>query len=186
MKENFEACLKGMLRSEGGFVNHPKDPGGMTNLGVTKRVWESWVKREVTEQEMRDLKPGQVRDLYKTLYWDACRCDELPWGVDYSVFDFAVNAGVKRSIITLQRGIGVKDDGILGPGTMKAVQETDPIRIIGGYFDSRIRFYQQLKNYETFGKGWHHRAATVSLDAKRMYEKNVLKKTTDSEPSPSQ
>jgi lysozyme family protein len=186
MKENFETCFKGMLKSEGGFVNHPKDPGGMTNLGVTKRVWESWVKREVTEKEMRDLKPNDVRDLYKTFYWDPCRCDELSWGVDYSVFDFAVNAGVKRSIITLQRGIGVKDDGIFGPATMKVVQEKDPINLIGGYFNARITFYKQLKNYETFGKGWDRRAAHVLVDSKRMHEKHLEKSSTDSEPSLSQ
>ena len=186
MKENFDACFKGMLRSEGGFVNHPKDPGGMTNLGVTKRVYESWVKREVTEKEMRDLKPADVRDLYLKLYWEPCRCDELTWGVDYSVFDFAVNAGVKRSVITLQRCVGVKDDGIFGPGTMKAVKETAPEEIIGKFFDVRIRFYQQLKKYETFGKGWHHRAATVSLDSKRMHEKHQAKDSKDSESSPSQ
>tara|TARA_R110000868_G_scaffold236183_2_gene490181 strand:- start:383 stop:943 length:561 start_codon:yes stop_codon:yes gene_type:complete len=186
MKENFDACFKGMLRSEGGFVNHPKDPGGMTNLGVTKRVYESWVKREVTEKEMRDLKPNDVQDLYRKLYWEPCRCDELAWGVDYSVFDFAVNAGVRRAIITLQRGVGVKDDGIFGPGTMKAVQEKDPISLIAGFADVRINFYQQLKNYETFGKGWHRRAAHVANDSKRMHEKHQPKDSKDSEPSPSQ
>ena len=186
MKENFEACFKNVLRSEGKFVNNLEDPGSMTNLGVTKRVFESWVKREVTEKEMRDLKPSDVRDLYKTFYWDACRCDELTWGVDYSVFDLAVYIGIERSIITLQRVLEVKDDGIFGPATIKAAQEQDPISIIAGCFSARIGFYQNLKNYETFGKLGHRRAVHVASDSRRMHEKNLPKSPTDSGSSPSQ
>jgi lysozyme family protein len=186
MKDNFDHCLRLVLKHEGGFVNHPKDPGGMTNLGVTKRVWESWVKREVTEKEMRDLKPSDVRDLYKKMYWDACRCDELPSGVDYSAFDFAVNAGPKRSIITLQRSAGVKDDGIFGPGTMNAVLKADQIQLIGLYFNARADFYKQLKTFETFGKGWMQRANEVALMARTFYKNSLPKDSTDSGSSPSQ
>jgi lysozyme family protein len=186
VKENFDLCLAEVLKHEGGFVNHPKDPGGMTNLGVTKRVWETWVKREVTEKEMRDLTPDLVRPLYKEWYWDKCRCDELPAGVDLSVFDFAVNAGVKRSTIILQRVAGVKEDGIFGPGTMKAVMATEPEQFIIAYFQFRLDFYKQLKNFETFGKGWHRRAVYVANFAKRMYAKSISKDSTGSTPSPSQ
>ena len=77
MKENFDECLKMLLYHEGGFVNHPKDPGGITNLGVTKRVWEDWKGTEVSEQDMRDLTPEDVAPLYKKRYWDKCKCSDL-------------------------------------------------------------------------------------------------------------
>jgi lysozyme family protein len=91
MQSNFEPCLALMLAHEGGFVNHPQDPGGMTNLGVTKRVWEEWVGHEVDEKQMRALTPETVAPLYKRKYWDAVRADDLVAGVDYVVFDVAVN-----------------------------------------------------------------------------------------------
>ena len=84
MEENFDECLKMLLVHEGGFINHPRDPGGITNLGVTKRVWEQWVGRKVTEQEMRNLKPSDVAPLYKKNYWDRCKCDDLPSGLDWA------------------------------------------------------------------------------------------------------
>lgn len=180
MKENFDYCFNQVLKHEGGFVNHPKDPGGMTNLGVTKRVWETWTKREVSEEEMRALTPELVRELYKVMYWDKCRCDELPSGADYSVFDFGVNAGPRRSIITLQRAVSVKDDGIFGPGTMKAVMEAPVKKIISDYFGARIKFYKQLKTFETFGKGWSRRASEVMMGSANLYEKSLPKPTTDS------
>jgi lysozyme family protein len=171
VKENFEYCFQQVLKHEGGYVNHPKDPGGMTNLGVTKRSWETWVKREVTEQEMRGLTAELVREFYKVMYWDKCRCDELPSGVDYSVFDFGVNAGPRRSIITLQRSVGVKDDGIFGPMTMKAVLEAPPKKIVGDYFSARMNFYRQLQTFETFGKGWGKRASDVMVGSAELIKK---------------
>ena len=93
MTENFEHCFQHVLKSEGGWSDHPLDPGKKTNLGVTQAVWEQWVKRPVTEQEMRDLKPDDVRNLYKALYWDKVKADDLPSGVDLCAFDFAVNSG---------------------------------------------------------------------------------------------
>ncbi|NDH74160.1 MAG: hypothetical protein EBY53_06475, partial [Rhodobacteraceae bacterium] len=90
MKDNFRQALQAVLQHEGGFVNHPKDPGGMTNLGVTKRVWEEWVGHPVGEKEMRALTPVTVARLYKRKYWDAVKADELPTGLDYLMFDFAV------------------------------------------------------------------------------------------------
>ena len=91
MKDNFVKCLTMLLKHEGGYVNHPRDPGGMTNLGVTKKVYERWIKRKVTEQEMKDLKPENVAPIYKVNYWDAVRGDDLPSGVDWAAFDWAVN-----------------------------------------------------------------------------------------------
>lgn len=93
MKNNFEQCLALVLRSEGGFVNNPKDPGGMTNLGVTKATYESYVGRSVDADEMKGLTPDTVAPLYKKMYWDKVRGDDMPAGVDYALFDLAVNSG---------------------------------------------------------------------------------------------
>jgi len=98
MNSNFEKCLEMLLVHEGGFVNHPDDPGGMTNLGVTKKVWEEWVGHDVSEKEMRNLTPTMVAPLYQRKYWNACRADDLISGLDYCVFDVAVNSGVGRAI----------------------------------------------------------------------------------------
>ena len=92
MKKNFDKCLAMLLKHEGGFVDHPKDPGGMTNLGVTKAVYDKWIGRESTEEEMRGLTQDDVAPIYKKNYWDRCKCDDLPSGADWSVFDWAVNS----------------------------------------------------------------------------------------------
>jgi lysozyme family protein len=96
MKSNFSECLEMLLEHEGGYVNHPSDPGGMTNLGVTKRVYDEWIGRESTEEEMRDLTPEDVAPIYKQNYWDRVKGDQLPSGVDWCAFDWAVNSGSGR------------------------------------------------------------------------------------------
>jgi lysozyme family protein len=170
MQSNFETCLALMLAHEGGFVNHPQDPGGMTNLGVTKRVWEEWVGHEVDEKQMRALTPETVAPLYKRKYWDAVRADELVAGVDYCVFDVAVNSGPGRAIKFLQSCVGTTPDGGFGPATLAAVKksEEDPARLIELYCAKRLEFLQSLKTFETFGKGWSRRVQEVKDKALKM------------------
>jgi len=95
--ENFSKCLSMLLHHEGGFVNHPDDPGGMTNLGVTKAVYEKYIGRNATEAEMKALTQTEVSPIYKTNYWNRGKCDDLPSGVDWSVFDWGVNSGMGRA-----------------------------------------------------------------------------------------
>ena len=161
MKENFDAALKALLKHEGGYVNHPADPGGMTNLGVTKRVWEEWVGHAVDEQTMRNLTPDLVAPLYKKRYWDAVRADDLPSGVDFVVFDCAVNSGVGRASKFLQQAAGVTDDGKIGPGTLQAVMAKDPKELVDAFCDQRQAFLEALPTFATFGKGWSRRVAEV-------------------------
>jgi len=170
MQSNFEKCLAKMLAHEGGFVNHPQDPGGMTNLGVTKRVWEEWVGHEVDEKQMRALTPETVAPLYKRKYWDACRADELVSGVDYCVFDVAVNSGPGRAIKFLQSSVGATPDGGFGSITLALVKkaEEDPTRLVELYCAKRLEFLQSLKTFETFGKGWSRRVAEVKDEALKM------------------
>jgi lysozyme family protein len=168
MKENWQKSFGLMLASEGGFVNHPRDPGGMTNLGVTKATWENWVGRESDEAEMRSLTPEKVEPLYKKKYFDAVRGDELPMGLDYLMFDFAVNAGAGRAIKTLQTAVGVTPDGGFGPMTMAAVQAVDPNDLIERFSQAKEDFYRSLTTFATFGKGWLNRVADVKVKASAM------------------
>ena len=170
MQGNFDKSLEKLLVHEGGYVNHPSDPGGETNLGVTKRTWQEWVGHDVSEKEMRSLTPLMVGPLYKRKYWDACRCDDLVSGVDYAVFDVAVNSGPGRAIKFLQSCVGVTADGGFGPATLDAVKksEEDPRRLIELYCAKRLEFLQSLKTFETFGKGWSRRVAEVKEEALKM------------------
>ena len=168
MNTNWQKLFELMLQSEGGFVNHPRDPGGMTNLGVTKATWESWVGREVDEAEMRGLTADKVEPLYKERYFNAVRGDELPMGLDYLMFDFAVNAGAGRAIKILQAAVGVTPDGGFGPMTMAAVQAVDPIELIERFSQAKEDFYRSLTTFTTFGKGWLNRVADVKVKASAM------------------
>jgi lysozyme family protein len=165
MTENFDDALAAVLEHEGGFVNHKLDPGGMTNLGVTKRVWEAWVGKTVSEADMRALTPAIVAPMYRKQYWDAVKGDELPSGLDYLMFDFAINAGASRAIKTMQRAIGTTPDGAIGPKTMQALRNADPDALIDKFSAEKEAFYRSLPTFATFGKGWLRRVAEVKSHA---------------------
>ena len=168
MKSNFEKALDAVLHHEGGFVNHPKDPGGMTNLGVTKAVWEEWVGHPVDEKAMKALTPAIVAQMYKRKYWDKVQGDDLPAGVDYCCFDAAVNSGAGRAAKWLQGVVGVDVDGAIGPKTMKAVKEFDAKTLIEDYSKRRLSFLSDLPTWGTFGKGWGRRVNEVEQTALSM------------------
>jgi len=166
--ENFEKCLETILHHEGGYVNHPKDPGGETNLGVTKRVWEEWGGTK----DMRDLTPEDVAPLYKKNYWDRVKGDDLPSGLDLAVFDWAVNSGTGRAANKLQSMIGTTADGGIGPNTLKAlanyVESEGLEKTIDDYKEVRQAFYESLSTFETFGRGWTRRNDETAELAKAM------------------
>ena len=168
MISNFPASLALVLKSEGGFSNHPADPGQMTMLGVTKKVWEAWVNHTVDEAEMRALTPELVTPLYKARYWDACKCDDLPRGVDYAVFDAAVNMGSSRAAKLLQAALGVTADGAIGRATIAAATAADPVELLEAFSLGKEAFYQSLPTFATFGKGWLNRVAHVQDAAEGM------------------
>ena len=168
MKDNFQACLKLLLKHEGGYVNNIKDPGGMTNLGVTKRVWEEWVGHTVSEKDMRNLTPELATPMYKRKYWDKVSGDLLPPGVDHAVFDFAVNSSPGQAAKILQRVLGIKDDGFIGPQTLTKVVSMDSSKLIADYNAARLAFLQALPTWADFGNGWGTRVATVKTEATKM------------------
>jgi lysozyme family protein len=167
-QENFEKCLETILHHEGGYVNHPKDPGGETNLGVTKRVWEEWGGTK----DMRDLTPEDVAPLYKKNYWDRVKGDDLPSGLDLAVFDWAVNSGTGRAAKKLQSMIGTVADGGIGPNTLRIlgeyIDEHGIEATIENYQGVRQEFYESLSTFETFGKGWTRRNEETAELAKSM------------------
>jgi lysozyme family protein len=171
-KGNFNACLAEILKHEGGFVNHSRDPGGMTNLGVTKQTYEEWVGHPVSEQIMRKLTPQLVSPLYKVKFWDTMKCENLPKGLDLCVFDFGVNAGVRRSVRMLQRLLRVEDDGIIGPATLAAVEARKAVigshALIAFFQAERRVYYKSLPHFPTFGRGWLRRVDAVEKTAKAM------------------
>jgi lysozyme family protein len=157
MKENWDAALAAVLHHEGGYVNHPSDPGGRTNLGCTQRAWESWCGHPVDEAAMRALTPADVAPLYKDKYWDKIKGDELPAGLDYVVFDTAINSGPGRAAKLLQEAIGTTPDGAIGPLTLRAVAAMPAAEVINKYQDNRLLYLQTLPTWPTFGRGWARR-----------------------------
>jgi lysozyme family protein len=168
MKDNFDDALKAILHHEGGYVDHPKDPGGRTNLGCTQRVWEEWVGHPVDEKAMRALTPELVAPLYKAKYWDKIKGDELPNGVDYIVFDAAINSGPGRAAKWLQTVVGAVPDGAIGAGTLAKVAAMPAADIVEKYQETRLQFLQSLPTWDTFGKGWGRRVAEVEDAAGKM------------------
>ena len=157
MKANYQKCLETILHHEGGYVNHPKDPGGETNLGVTKRVYEE----HGGTKDMKDLTVEDVAPIYKKGYWDKLKGDDLPSGLDLCVFDFGVNAGPGRAAKYLQSLIGTTPDGGIGPMTLKTVSEYITKHglktTIEQYQSERQKYYEGLSTFATFGKGWTRR-----------------------------
>jgi lysozyme family protein len=168
MKSNYETCIALVLKHEGGYVNNPKDPGGATNLGVTKKVWEEWVGKPVSLDEMKALTVKDVTPLYKAQYWDRVRGDDLPAGVDYAVMDVAVNSGVVRAAKFLQAALGLTADGIIGPATLAAAEAANPRQLVTDVCDKRLAFMQALPIWSTFGNGWSRRVKEVEEKAFEM------------------
>ena len=169
MSNKFSEALEVILHHEGGYVNHPKDPGGETNLGVTKRVYEDFGGTK----DMKELTKEDVEPIYKKNYWDRVKGDDLPEGLDLCIFDFAVNAGPGRAAKFLQKLIGVTQDGGIGPQTLGALQSaigedvrTQTREMIEKYQNERHNYYQSLSTFETFGRGWTRRVDEVTEKAK--------------------
>jgi lysozyme family protein len=174
-KLNFPNVLKKTLVHEGGYVDHPDDPGGATNYGITHRTLASHRGvRSVSKTHVKNISMEEVEAIYRKHYWIAVRGDELPDGFDLVVFDAAVNSGPKRGIQWFQAGLGVKRDGQLGPHSMgQAMGTVDGVGVIKRACKARMSFLQGLRHWKTFGKGWSRRVIAVEVDAVLMYTRSV-------------
>jgi len=166
MASNFQECLDLVLKSEGGWVNNPNDPGGETNLGVTKRVWVEYVGHPV--ESLKKLTKEDVAPLYELKYWRPCYCEVLPRGLDFVVFSMGVNAGPGRSVKLLQSAIGCVPDGVIGPRTRELISSSNGADIIKKFSTSRREYYQSLKTFPIFGKGWLIRVDREEQEALEM------------------
>lgn len=152
--------LPHVLKHEGGFVNHPKDPGGATNKGVTLATFRRYVPG-ATVADLRNISADMVARVYRDGYWNAVRADDLPRGVDYVTFDAAVNSGPSRGAKWTQRAVGATQDGKVGPRTIAAARAADPRETIRRATDYRLGFVQSLRTWSTFGRGWARRIGEV-------------------------
>ena len=154
---NFDTAFTKLLGHEGGYVDHPDDPGGATRWGVTERV----ARARGYTGHMRDLPEKMARDIYRADYWNRVRADDLPAGIRYAVFDAAVNSGVGQSVRWLQRALGVADDGKLGPITLAAAQSADSEALLRKLLAQRLKFMTSLSNWPSFSRGWARRIADL-------------------------
>jgi lysozyme family protein len=165
----FARALPRVLAHEGGYVNDPHDPGGATNRGITFRVYDAYRTRKgLPTRDVRAIAAAEVSEIYRLQYWDAVKGDELPPGLDYVLFDGAVNSGPSQSIKWLQRALGtVAIDGQIGQATLAAVMEHGrPADLVDKICDRRLAFLQALKTWPRFGKGWRARVEGVRKTAK--------------------
>lgn len=154
----FDELIADVLRREGGYVDHPADRGGATNLGVTQAVYDAWRdQRGLQRQSVRLLTSSEAASLYHARYWQAARCDDLPEPLRDIHFDAAVNHGVRRAAVLLQRAVGVTDDGLIGPATLAAAA-ANPALVRARYLAARYRFYgdiiQRDRSQLAFMAGW--------------------------------
>lgn len=183
MEENFSVSLQAILQYEGGFVNHPQDPGGATNKGITLTTFREAMKNQrLGVEDLKKITVSQVEKIYKASYWSKCRCDELPSGVDLVVFDQAVNSGVKRSVQWLQTIVKVPADGVIGPYTLEAVPRMATADIINQLCDLRLSFLRYVRNgslWLTFGRGWQARVDDVRERALKLHALNLSEEQGD-------
>lgn len=165
----FERCVEMIFRHEGGFADHPRDPGGATNFGITHRTLAAWRGVDsVTKAEVRALSRSEAAEIYRANYWNAAGCDGLPAGVDLVVFDFGVNAGVSRAAKLLQAIVRVERDGQVGPITQAAATRLDPAHIVREFSAGRMAHYRSLSIWDTFKNGWTRRTEETQAAALSM------------------
>lgn len=182
MDRNFARALALVLKHEGGWSDHPDDPGGATMKGVTLANFRRYVKPDATKDDLRRVTDAQLATVYRRFYWDAVHGAELPDGVDYAVFDFAVNSGPGRAVKYLQGVVGVTQDGRIGPATLGATRAMMRATVINDLCDKRMAFLRGLKTWPTFGNGWTARVSSVRADALKM---SVTKASEVTTPKPS-
>ena len=165
MKDNFDKALALVLIHEGGFANNPRDPGGATMKGVTLVTFRRFFGEDKTVTDLKNITQAQLAQVYRTGYWDKCSGDQLPSGVDYAVFDAAVNSGPVRAARFLQAAVGGTVDGVIGPTTLAAVDARNPTATINGLCDQRLAFLQGLSTFADFGRGWSRRVSVKDTHA---------------------
>lgn len=157
---DFDKAFDLVIGREGGYVNHPDDPGGETKFGISKRQYP--------HLDIANLTLEQAKQIYLVDYWNKALCPSFPDPLQFQLFDTAVNSGPRQAVVLLQRALSVADDGVAGPKTMEAVSKISSVSALTiRYIAQRLRFMTQLGGWETFGKGWARRIADNMEEASR-------------------
>jgi lysozyme family protein len=168
MRDNFINALKYVLESEGGWADSPLDPGGATMRGITLGTYRDYMcDQTLTKDDLQSISDEKLREIYKQRYWNKVKGNELPIGIDYMVFDFAVHSGPGQAVRTMQEVLCVVKDGIIGPKTLSALTRCDPKTFIQKYMDARETFLRRL-NKPWFIKGWLKRLGFVTANINEM------------------
>lgn len=172
MSLKFDRAVEVVLEHEGGFVDHPRDPGGATKYGISLRfarergtMLDIDGDGDVDKTDIQLLTKDKAKMVYREVFWRGVRGDELPPGIDLAVFDFAVNSGISRAVRFLQRALGIQEDGIIGPQTMGRIKAADPATVVRALTIQRLNFLRGLKTWNTFGRGWQRRVDDVEVRA---------------------
>lgn len=167
--ENYPSLFTRALGHEGGYTDDRRDPGNWTGgkVGVGKLLGTKFgiAANTFPHLDIKNLTAEQARKIYKDLYWDKVKGDELPAGVDWAVFDYAINSGPFRAIVGLQRALGVADDGRLGPVTLEAIRKANPRKLVNALCDERLKLMKSLRHWPTYKNGWSRRVAEVRAAA---------------------
>jgi len=153
----FDEAFAKTIGHEGGYVNDPRDPGGETKYGVSKRAYPAL--------NIAALTLADAEAIYRRDYWTPAGCDAVPDAIKADLFDTAVNAGVGRAIRLLQRAVGAAEDGVLGPKTLAAINVTDPLRLVARFNGARLAHLASLPTWQTYGRGWVLRVADNLMSA---------------------
>lgn len=181
----FDRAFECLKVHEGGYVNHPDDPGGATNKGVTQRTYNHYRRRHDKDtRDVRQITNAEVRAIYLGQFWSTIDASNLPAGVAYCVFDAAVNSGPGQAVRWLQRVIGAKVDGVVGMETLTKTKEMDPATLIDAYCDRRLAFMQRLAHWDSFGDGWTRRVDEVRAQSKEWAETGQITTETTNSPQP--
>lgn len=151
----FDQAVEIVLDFEGGYVNDPSDPGGETKFGISKRSYPN--------VDIRNLTKETASEIYKKDYWDAMHCDKLPEGLRLSVFDCAINQGVRRSTWILQTVSRVSADGKIGPQTIYAIEKADSASLLIDFLTERQLHYTRLSTFDRYGRGWTRRIFEIAV-----------------------
>jgi lysozyme family protein len=175
----YDEALRRLLAHEGGYVNHPSDPGGPTNFGITLADYRRYVKADATAADVKAMKVEHAKAIYRTKYWNALRCDAMPAGLDYALFDYGVNSGTGRAAKVFC-AIAGSAGGVIDDIALAHVRARDPIKLIVALCDERLAFLKRLKTWPVFGAGWGRRVAEVRAAALAL----AAKGSADEKPAP--
>lgn len=165
-KTTYEPALARLLAHEGGYTNHPADPGGPTNFGITIYDFRKYVMPGATAADVRAMRLEDAKGIYRAKYWDAQRCDEFEPGVDYAIFDYGVNSGIGRSGRVLRRILGLSDaESAITPAVVASANDRPAVELVAAICDERLAFLRSLRTWPVFGKGWGRRVVEVKAFA---------------------